>query len=133
MVDTDAFSGVRNERFSHPMVRDGPYPPARRHLLPGAIQSFGLNGTEVWVGGVGSYNSSKDRSFSSPLLARLGGPGGATPTNLTTEIEPYFHDGGVFVPRRTGRVGSSSAKRVGAREEPSPRWSTGTMGSSRVI
>src|ERR1700686_1598285 len=42
---------------------------------PGAIQSFGSNGSEIWVGGVGSYNSSKDRFFSSPLLSRLGGLG----------------------------------------------------------
>ncbi len=62
---------------------------------PGAPQTFGANGSAVVVGGIGVYV--KQRSFTLPVFASLeGNPPAAPAKNLTAQIDPYFHDGGVY-------------------------------------
>jgi hypothetical protein len=64
-------------------------------FVPGAIQGFGANSSAVLLTGIGVYN--KPAGFTLPVLARMmDGGAGPSVSNLTPQVEPYFHDGGTY-------------------------------------
>ena len=72
---------------------------------PGSVQAFGSSPSETIIGGNGNYDNVRTHNFSVPVLLDFRGSFGSAPgRNLTSVLEPYFHNGGVF-----GQVWNGSA------------------------
>lgn len=64
---------------------------------PGSIQSWGGNGSDLFIGGNGYFSNVAPSNWSDPVLLRLAlGTGGSPAQNVTSEFLPYFAGGSFF-------------------------------------